>query len=114
MCTAPGRAPCSYSSGSRTSRTTVPGRAAMASAAPAVSTSRIWDLVSFSSSRKLAIVHKTLPGRSEFPDKRYSAAHSPDLLPETEFGDPPLVITGLFPLHARLPEMVLAPTLGLV
>jgi hypothetical protein len=36
------------------------------------------------------------------------------LLPDTEFDDPPLVITGLFPLHARLPLMVLPPTLGLV
>src|ERR1700682_3436232 len=43
MCTAPGRAPCSYSSGSRTSRTTV-GPAAISSAAAAGSTSRMDDL----------------------------------------------------------------------
>ena len=57
MCTAPGMAPASYSSGSRTSRTAHPS--AMRSAAPAVSTSVISDLAAFNRSRKLAMV-KTL------------------------------------------------------
>src|SRR5665213_3094453 len=43
MWTAPGRAPCSYSSGSRTSRTTV-GPAAISAAAAEGSTSRMDDL----------------------------------------------------------------------
>ena len=43
MCTAPGRAPCSYSSGSRTSRITV-GPVAISSSAAAGSTSRMDDL----------------------------------------------------------------------
>src|SRR5581483_11441154 len=77
MCTAPGIAPCSYSSGSRTSSTTAPGRARRSSAV-AVSISRICSFVARSKSRKLAIVDlssgiptgdpKTLPDRSTFRD----------------------------------------------
>src|SRR2546427_7535967 len=55
----------SYSSGSRTSSTTVPGRSSRAWAASAVVTSRISDLARARSSRKLAIPDETLPGRSE-------------------------------------------------
>src|SRR5918996_5157082 len=54
MWTAPGMAPCSYSSGSRTSSTTAPGRRRNSSAS-AVPTSRISDLVAASSSRKLGM-----------------------------------------------------------
>src|SRR5436305_13884595 len=53
MCNAPGMAPCSYSSGSRTSSTTAAG-CARSSSAVAVSTSRIACLVCWSNSRKLA------------------------------------------------------------
>src|SRR5687768_12506621 len=56
MWTALGRAPCSYSSASRTSRTTVAGSAAMAASAAAVSTSRIDDLAWASRSRKVGMV----------------------------------------------------------
>jgi hypothetical protein len=54
MCTAPGIAPCSYSSGSRTSRTTAFGRR-RSSSAWAVSTSRTSALVAASNSRKLGM-----------------------------------------------------------
>ena len=57
MCSAPGRAPCSYSSGSRTSSRTVPGRRRMSSAV-AVSTSRISLLALANRSRKLDMVEK--------------------------------------------------------
>src|SRR5581483_10908395 len=77
MCTATGIAPCAYSSGSRTSSTTAPGRARRSSAV-AVSISRICSFVARSKSRKLAIVDlssgiptgdpKTLPDRSTFRD----------------------------------------------
>src|SRR3954468_16795399 len=50
----------------------------MASAAPPVSTSRIWDFVSFRSSRKLAIPSETLLRRSEFPHK-FSSVQRADL-----------------------------------
>ncbi len=56
MCTALGRAPCSYSSASRTSSTTVAGLAVSAASAPAVSTSRIEALASASRSRKVGMV----------------------------------------------------------
>ena len=58
----PGRAPCSYSSGSRTSRTNVEGEPTSASAS-AVSTSRTLALASRSRSRKLAMPKCYLYGR---------------------------------------------------
>src|ERR1700722_1528936 len=74
MCTAPGRAPCSYSSASRTASTTTPGWAT-SSAAPAVSTSRMRLLVSRSRSRKLGIAGLDALGQQDeiFRTKPYSA-----------------------------------------
>ena len=54
-------APCSYSSGSRTSRTTVAGFAAMRCSASAVSISVIWAFAAASRSRKDAIGSKPYP-----------------------------------------------------
>src|SRR5262245_27761463 len=84
MWTAPGIAPCSYSSGSRTSSTTAPGCRRISSAV-AVSTSRISDLAAASSSRKLGIgatllvlrlaARKSLATRSTFgPGRMFPSA----------------------------------------
>src|ERR1700733_6391939 len=80
-CTAPGRAPCSYSSGSRTSRKVTPPPSSRACAS-AWSTSRMDFLASFSRSRGVGTLEppghtapflrpvtegKTLPAGSTFP-----------------------------------------------
>ena len=67
MCSAPGSAPWSYSSGSRTSSTSAP--ASMRSAAPAVSTSVISALAAPSRSRNVAMP-KTLSPWSGIPGRR--------------------------------------------
>ncbi len=66
MCNAPGIAPCSYSSGSRTSSTIAPLR--LASSASAVSTSWISAFVAANRSRKLGMTWHSSLRRST---KRY-------------------------------------------
>src|SRR4051812_32689695 len=68
MCTEPGTAPCSYSSGSRTSSSSAPW--ATRASAPAVSTSRICALVALSSSRKFAMEKSYKVGRVTAPSNR--------------------------------------------
>src|SRR5271156_1957209 len=106
-CTALGRAPCSYSSGSRTSRNVTPPPSSRACAS-AWSTSRMDFLASFSRSRgvgtleppgrtrpllRLASEGKTLPAGSTFPmgGQARGGAGGRLLSHGTTGGDPPTI-----------------------
>ena len=83
---APGMAPCSNSSASRTSSTMVPGRR-RSSSASAVSTWRISALVAASSSRKLGMDQKAYRSGRDFPQRRRSTEELADRAPEHDVGD---------------------------
>src|SRR5688572_28155706 len=86
MCMALGRAPCSYSSGSRTSSTTTPGLVSHSCSAVAVSTSRMRFLVSARSSRNDGMSKSYLLGQ-ELLNGEECRQHLADGAPDDGVGD---------------------------